>query len=97
MGGASRDAAGGAAMNFPTFSPSLKDIRDRDSVELRADRIRAYHAGRCRFAPPPVYTGNWNEESWCNWVEFYDADLTGWLPYDPIKHAQAVATLRMPR
>lgn len=52
-----------------------------DTPQLRARRAAAYHAGQCRFDTPPVYSGNWSVEAWCNWVRFNDESLNGFLPY----------------
>ena len=52
-----------------------------DTRELRAKRAAAYHAGRYTFNPPPVYSGNWDMQAWCNWVRFEDESLNGFLPY----------------
>lgn len=52
-----------------------------DSPQLRAKRAAAYHAGRYKFSPPPVYSGNWDSQAWMNWVKFDDPALTGFLPY----------------
>lgn len=52
-----------------------------DSPELRTKRLNAYRAGKYRFNPPPVYSGNWDEQAWMNWVHFDDPGLTGFLPY----------------
>jgi hypothetical protein len=60
-----------------------------DTVELRAARIRAYRANQYAFSVPPVHTGGWDEEAWCNWVVFQDAALTGFLPYDSALHSAA--------
>jgi hypothetical protein len=61
-----------------------------DTMEIRVLRIRAYRAGQYKFNPPPVYSGNWDEEAWMNHVQFNDPDLTGFLPYDPTRHADAL-------
>jgi hypothetical protein len=53
----------------------------KDAPEIRAKRAAAYAAGKYRFSPPPVFSGNWDAEAWCNWVVFDDPDLNGFLPY----------------
>lgn len=52
-----------------------------DSPELREKRLVAYRAGLYRFNVPPVCTVLWDVEAWCNWVQFNDKTLTGFLPY----------------
>lgn len=52
-----------------------------DSPALRARRAAAYNAGRYTFTPPPVCCASWDEQAWCNWVQFDNPALTGFLPY----------------
>jgi len=61
-----------------------------DTVSLRVKRLRAYRADQYTFSPPPVYCGNWDEQAWCNHVQFNDKALTGFLPYDNVKHKDAM-------
>lgn len=32
-------------------------------------KIALYRAGRYSFEPPPVYRGNWDENSWIKWID----------------------------
>lgn len=52
-----------------------------DSTALRKARAEAYKAGQWSCPAPPVYSGNWSVEAWCNYVHFNDPNLTGFLPY----------------
>lgn len=62
-----------------------------DNAQLRAKRAQAYHAGKYRFSPPPVYSGNWSVEAWCNWVTFDDPKPNGFLPYSETMNRKALA------
>ena len=64
-----------------------------DTLEVRCARLRAYRAGAYRFRAPPVYSGYWDGEAWCNYVRFDDPTLTGFLPYDAQKQRAAMAAL----
>ena len=52
-----------------------------DTPELRQKRAIAYSAGKYTFNPPPVFSGNWDDQAWMNHVQFEDSSLTGFLPY----------------
>jgi len=52
-----------------------------DTPELRAKRLTAYRAGQYTMPAPPVYSGNWDEQAWMNWVRFDDRTISGFLPY----------------
>lgn len=56
----------------------------KDTPEIRSRRKSAYLAGKYLFSPPPVYSGNWDDQAWMNWVVFTDPSLTGFLPYTKI-------------
>jgi hypothetical protein len=58
-------------------------------IRRRAARIRAYRANQYTFRVPPVYSGNWDEEAWCNFVTFKDPALNGFLPYNATAHKRA--------
>lgn len=65
-----------------------------DTIELRIDRIKAFHSGDYTMITPPVTTVNWCDESWMNCINFNNPYLTGFLPYDKDKHEQAMNVLR---
>lgn len=65
----------------------------KDTIELRAARIKAYKLGQYKFNPPPVFCGNWNAEAWHNHVKFNDESLTGFIDYDEESHKKAVNLL----
>lgn len=64
-----------------------------DTPEMRRKRLRAYRAGQYTMQPPPVYSGNWDEEAWMNHVLFKDRNLNGFMPYNAPNHRAACATL----
>lgn len=39
------------------------------------EKLVKYHAGEYRFEVPPVYCGNWDDESWVKWID----TCKGWL------------------
>lgn len=67
--------------NANSHAEQLSKLVLIDSPKVREKRSKAYRAGKYRFNPPPVYHGNWSEESWCNYVRFDDPALNGFLPY----------------
>jgi hypothetical protein len=48
----------------------MKKVFYKSIEEVPQELILKYHAGKYRFNPPPVYSGNWDELAWINWVVF---------------------------
>ncbi len=58
------------------------DSMSKDELDqLRQKRFEAFDKGEYTFKPPDVACGNWSREAWCNWVNFNNKSLNGFIPY----------------
>lgn len=48
---------------------------------LRTKRREAYRAGAYTKTTPDIYHKHWTEDAWCNWVDFHDKTLNGYMPH----------------
>lgn len=66
-GGWTRDEVAG--MSDMVVRQQMLWIAACDLREEWEEKVEKYRANRYQFPPPPVYTGNWNEESWINYID----------------------------